>query len=104
MINYEIDEIIKGLFNSLKNRYQNIIESMKSTNFFFDYIHLLYYKYNRINPNFGGSYIDSSDWIKSKKATINPINKKNNKCFQYAVTVALNHEEIVKHAERITNI
>ena len=26
-------------------------------------------------------------------ARINPINKKNNKCFQYAVTVALNHEE-----------
>ena len=37
---------------------------MKSTNFLFDYVHLLYYKCNRINPNFGGSYIDSSDWIK----------------------------------------
>ena len=24
----------------------------------------------------GGSYIASSDWIKSKKATINPTNKK----------------------------
>ena len=77
---------------------------MKSTNFLFDYVHLLYYKCNRINSIFGGSYIDSSDWIKIKKATINPINKKNNKCFQYAVTVALNHEEIVKHAEKITNI
>ena len=36
------------------------------------------------------SYIDSPDWIKNKKATINTINKKDNKCFQYAVTVALN--------------
>ena len=27
------------------------------------------------------------DWIKNKKATINPINKKDNKCFQYVVTV-----------------
>ena len=40
--------------------------------------------------NRSGSYIDSPDWIKNKKATINTINKKDNKCFQYAVTVALN--------------
>ena len=26
--------------------------------------------------NHGGSYIDSSDWIKNKKGIINPINKK----------------------------
>ena len=42
------------------------------------------------------SYIDSPDCIKNKKATINPINKKDNKCFQYAVKIALNHEEIKK--------
>ena len=35
------------------------------------------------------------NWIKNKKATINHINK-NDKCFQYAVTVTLNHEEIGK--------
>ena len=32
-----------------------------------------------INPNSGGSLIDSPDWIQTKKATINPINKKDNK-------------------------
>ena len=41
---------------------------------------------------------------KQKKGTINSINKKDNKCFQYAVTVALNYEEIGKHPERITQI
>ena len=56
------------------------------------------------NSNRGGSYIDSSDWIKNKKATINPINKKDNKCFQYAVTVSLNHEKIKKDPYRITKI
>ena len=30
--------------------------------------------------------------------------KNNNKCFQYAVTVALNNEEIRKNPERITKI
>ena len=42
--------------------------------------------------------------IKNKKATINPINKKDNKCFQYVVTVALNHEEIIRDPQRITKI
>ena len=64
----------------------------------------MYHKCHKINPNRGGSYIDSPDWIKNKKATINPINKNDNKCFQYAITVALNHEEIGKHSGKITNI
>ena len=49
----------------------------------------MYYKCHKINPNCGGSY---PDWIKNKKATTNPINKKDNKCFQYTVTDVLNHE------------
>ena len=56
------------------------------------------------NSKHVGSYINSPDWVKNKKATINPINKKDNKYFQYAITVALNHEEIGKHPERITKI
>ena len=35
---------------------------------------------------------------------MNPINKKDNKCFQYALTFVLNHKEIRKHSERITKI
>ena len=71
--------------------------------FVFDYVNLLYYKCHKINPNRGGSYIDSSDWIKNKKVSISPINKKY-KCFQYAVTVALNHEQIGKDPERILKV
>ena len=55
-----------------------------------------------INPNRGASNIDSPDWIKNKKTTINSINKKVNKCFQYAMTVALNNKKIKGHPERIT--
>ena len=67
---------------------------MKGSEFVFDYVHLLYYKFHKINPNHRGSYKDSPDWIKSKNAAIKPISKEDNKCFQYSVTVALNHEEI----------
>ena len=54
---------------------------MKGNEFFFDYVQLLYYKCHKIDSSSGGSYIDSPDWIKNKKATINPINKKDKKCF-----------------------
>ena len=74
---------------------------MLGSEFFFDYVHLLYCKCHETNSNCGRSYI-SSDWIKNKQVTINHISKKDNKCFQYAVTVALSYEEIKKDAQRIT--
>ena len=96
IINEEADEVIQKRFKSLKNRYQNKLESMKSSEFVFDYVHFLYYKWPKINPNRGGSYLDSPCCVKNKKAIINPINK-DNKCFQYAITVTSNHEEIGKN-------
>ena len=77
---------------------------MKGSKLVFNYVHLMYYKWHKINANRGGSYADSPDWIKNKKATINSINKKDNKCFKYAITVALDYEEIGKHDGRITKI
>ena len=61
MNNDEADEVIKELFNSLQNRYQSNLESMKGSEFFFDCVQLLYYKCHKINPNCGGSYIDFPD-------------------------------------------
>ena len=48
---------------------------MKSSEFVFDYVHLLYYKCYETNLHHSGSYLDSPDWIKNKKL-INPTNKK----------------------------
>ena len=77
---------------------------MNESLFMFDYVYLLYCKCHRLNPNRGGSYRDSLDWIKNKKAKINPIKKKDNKCFQYAVLVALNYEKIKRDPQRILKI
>ena len=96
---------IKFLKNFLNHfhRYQIGLEtSMTGSDFIFDCVYLLHFKYHEINDNRDGSYIDSPDWIKNKKAATNPINKKDNKCFQYAVTVALNRKEIKKDPLRIT--
>ena len=48
---------------------------MKGSEFIFDYVNLLYYQCHKINLICSGSYIDSPDWIKTKKATIHPINR-----------------------------
>ena len=77
---------------------------MKVSDFAFDYVHLLCYKSHKINLNRSGWNKKPSGWIKNKKGAINPINEKDNKCFQYAVTVALNHEEIKKDPQRIKEI
>ena len=76
---------------------------MKGSDFIFDYVHLLYCKCHKINLNRGGSYIDSLDWITNEKATINPVND-DHKCFQYAATTTINHEEIGKHPQIISKI
>ena len=72
MINYEVDE--NKFFKSPKKIYQNNLELMKGSEFVYNYVNLLYHKCHKINLNHVGSYIDSPDWIKNKKATINPIN------------------------------
>ena len=61
MINDEAYKVIKSLFKSLKNIYQNNLESIKGSEFIFDCNHLLYCKCHKINMNCGGSYIDSPD-------------------------------------------
>ena len=65
VINEEADQVMKELFNSLKNKNQNNLELMKGE-FAFDYVHLLNLKCHKVNPNRDGSYIDSTDWIKNK--------------------------------------
>ena len=78
-------------------------KKMKGSEFEFDDVNFLYYDFNKISINRGGSYIDSPKWLKDKKSTINPINN-DYKCFQYAVTLALNLDKIRKNPQRISKI
>ena len=65
MMNDKADEIIEELFDSFQKRYQNNLESMKGSEFVFNYVQLLYYKCHKINPNRGGSYIEQISKDKS---------------------------------------
>ena len=90
----DVNEVVDELFELLRSRYQgNLKSSMIGSDFIFDSVQLMHYKCHKVNFRRDGSYIDYLDWIKKKKATINPKNK-DEKCFQYAETVALNYEEI----------
>ena len=94
MIGRDTNEVIEDLFKSLLQGYQeNLEEKIKGSEFFFDGVNSLYYDLNKISLDRGGSDIKSERWLEEKQATINPQNKKDDKCFQYALTVALNYEK-----------
>ena len=86
-------KLSKDVFEVLLSRYQaSLEESMEGREFAFDYVDKqtdfweFYFIENNIKHRL---YIDFPNWIKHKKAAINRKNN-DNKCFKYAVTVALN--------------
>ena len=100
----ETEEIIEKLIKSLLQKYQdNLRNKMKGSVFIFNGVNYLFYDLNRITISKDGSYIESPKWLKDKKCTINQKNT-DNKCFQYATTLALNFNDIDKHHQRISKI
>ena len=78
-------------------------EFMRGSDFIFNGVNYLFYDFNRITISKGGSYIETPKWLKDKKCAINQKNN-DNKCFQYATTLALNFHKIDKHPQRISRI
>ena len=77
---------------------------MKGSEFIFDSVNFLNYNLQKTSLNRqGSSYIDSPEWLENKNATTNPKNNENN-CFQYALTVALNYQNIKSYPERVSNL
>ena len=101
----ETEEIVEKLFKSLLQRHQdNLNEKMRGSDFIFNGVNYLFYDFNRITISKGGSYIgESPKWLKDKKCTVNQKNN-DNKCFQYATTLALNFNKIDKNPQRISKI
>ena len=100
----ETDDIIKELFKFfLSNSQKEKIILRKRSCLIFESVDLLSYTVHKISLRRVRSNIKSPEWVINKTATINPKNK-DNKCFQYSITVALNHQNIENHPERISNI
>ena len=98
----ETDDI-ENLLKSFLNNYQEEALLRNGSGFVFKSVDLLPYNVHKTSLKRGKSYIKSPEWLINKRATINPKNK-DNKCFQYSVTVALNHQNIANHTKRISNI
>ena len=75
---------------------------MRGSEFVSNRIDLLYYHLQKISLKRGRSYIDSPKWLKNKKATIK--SKNNDNCFQYALIVTLNYQNIKNNPEKISKI
>ena len=101
----DTSDAINKLISYFMKRYQERLEKkMKGSSYIFERIDLLEYHLHKITLNRGSSYIDSPIWIKNKGVTINPKNTKDNNCFQYAITAALNYQNISHHSGRISKI
>ena len=104
MTGSDTNDVIIELFKSFLQRYQeDLQEKMRGSDFAFEGVNLMHYDFNKLSLNRGGSYIESAKWIKDKISTINPKNN-DYKCFQYAVTVALNCDKIKKYPQRVSKI
>ena len=81
----DTDNIIKEFFESSDDNYQKQEQIMRlGSGFNFDSLELMDYKLHKVSLKRGGSYIKSPEWLMHKRATINPKNKKVDKCFQKA--------------------
>ena len=63
------------------------------SNFVFESVDLLSYHIHKTSFGRGNSFVKSSEWLINKRATIN-LKNKDDKCFQYSITVALNLQKI----------
>ena len=73
------------------------------TDFALDKIMHLYINFHRLALTRGSSYVELPEWIKNKKAVINPKNK-DEECFKWAVIGALYPEEIKEDHQCISKL
>ena len=97
----ETDDIMNELFESFKQTYQNGLEKKwgKGSLFLKALIYCIIVLIKQVLRR-GKSYIKSLEWLRNKRATIHPQNKKDDKCLKYAVTSALNHQNIERGNQR----
>ena len=102
IIGNNTNKAINELLSSLLNRKRMDLQALtKGSDFVFDSINRIYYKYHKMSLRRAGQYTDSSDCIKKKKSN-NKLKSNNNseKCFQIKVAAAIKPQ----NSERISKI
>ena len=84
------------MFDQLIKKHETHSKSLKDINFKPEGIESMIYNFTE--TIISNTFIESVEWIKNKKCTINPQNK-DNKRFQYSVTIVLNYQKVKNHPE-----
>ena len=96
-------DVIDKLFNMLLQGFQKVQETSneRGSEFIPENAELLYCNFQGKDIKRADSYIMSPDWIASKKATINPTNENDNKCFQWSIIAGLNYNKINEKRKKL---
>ena len=92
----DTDNILKELFESFLNNYQEELKLISGSESNFENVEKMDYKHRRVRLRRGRSYIKFPEWLLNKEATINPKNKNDDECLRWSIISALNYKEITK--------
>ena len=81
-----------------------LVLSRESSSFVYESVEECNIHFHKIDLRRGSSFIDTPEWLKNKKATINPQNANNPYCFMYAIAIALFHEGLGNNPGRVSKI
>ena len=99
------NDAINKLIESFLSNYQKEKQVLRNiSDYTYDSVDMLGIHFHDIKLKRGKSYLESPKRSADKKVAIRPKNTKDNKCFESAITVALNHREIGKNPQRISKI
>ena len=101
----DTDDTIQELFSSFLGLHQEGLETkIKGSDYISNHVNSLEYHFHKVSLGRGSSYIPSPNWLLHKKAKINPYNYADDRCFLYAIIIALNSQNIDHHHERISKL
>ena len=92
-----INGLIQRMLAHIKTKIDN--PKMPDSGFSLDKIMHLYINFHGLALTRGRSYIELPEWVKNKKAVINPQSK-DEECFKWPDIEALHHEEITHNPEK----
>ena len=68
----DTDDIIRDIFRSFSQHFQEELKIIKGSDFVFESVDLLDYKLHKVSLRRGGSYVKFPEWLANKNAKINP--------------------------------
>ena len=92
MLPSNTNELVNKIFQSLKNKCDDLNKEMEASGFCFKFVSRLNIRCQKVNAERGSSFTKLSDWLRYKSATINSQSSKD-RCFQYALGLTQHHKK-----------